>query len=120
MTSPYVDWLSRLCVRVVDGSGFVIDPRRVQEAKRALCRKLAAGRTTRGLIQDDIAQRVYSTRSTVADVESGRQLVDRIFWQRCEAILDAGGELITGYEDYRSLTGGGLPAARLAPMRYSE
>ncbi|MEU8048388.1 helix-turn-helix transcriptional regulator [Micromonospora haikouensis] len=71
--------------------------------KRALGRRLGAWRRKRGLTQDDVARLVHSTRSTVANVESGRQVVDRVFWAQCETLLRAGGELLTGYDEYRSL-----------------
>ncbi|WP_307871071.1 helix-turn-helix transcriptional regulator [Micromonospora sp. C51] len=71
--------------------------------KRALGRTLSRWRRARGLTQDDVARRIHSTRSTVANVECGRQVVDRVFWAQCESLLQAGGELIAGYDDYRSL-----------------
>lgn len=80
-----------------------MDPQQLSDVKRALGRRLAGWRTTRGLTQDDVARGVHSTRSTVANVESGRQVVDRVFWAQCESLLQAGGELITGYDEYRSL-----------------
>ncbi|MGC4855995.1 helix-turn-helix domain-containing protein [Micromonospora sp. DT4] len=80
-----------------------MDPQELSDVKRALGRQLARWRSTRGLTQDDVARRVHSTRSTVANVESGRQVVDRIFWAQCESLLRAGGELLSGYDEYRSL-----------------
>ncbi|WP_255554157.1 helix-turn-helix transcriptional regulator [Micromonospora humidisoli] len=44
---------------------------------------LAEWRSRRGLTQDDVARLVHSTRSTVANVERGRQVVDRVFWAQC-------------------------------------
>ncbi|WP_231931684.1 helix-turn-helix domain-containing protein [Micromonospora echinospora] len=88
---------------VVKVGAFVIDPQQVQDVKRALGAKLARWRKSRGLTQADVAERVYSTRSTIAGVECGQQVADRIFWQRCETFLDAGGELLAGYDGYRSL-----------------
>ncbi|BCJ59581.1 hypothetical protein Jiend_30030 [Micromonospora endophytica] len=81
----------------------MIDPQQVQEAKRTLGAKLAERRNLRGLTQADLAARVHSTRSTVAGVERGDQVVDRVFWQRCETLLGAGGELLAGYDEYRRL-----------------
>lgn len=81
----------------------MIDPERLQEAKQALGRRLRDMRTARGLRQKDVAERVVSTRSTVANVETGRQLVDRVFWQQCDALLLAGGQLLGGYDAYRRL-----------------
>jgi transcriptional regulator with XRE-family HTH domain len=81
----------------------MIDPQQLQDAKHALGRKLAELRTARRLLQKDVAERVHSTRSTVANVEAGRQVVDRVFWRQCDALLTAGGALIGGYDAYRRL-----------------
>lgn len=79
-----------------------MDPQQLKDVKRALGRRLTAWRKTRSLIQDDVARLVHSTRSTVAGVERGEQVVDRVFWVQCESLLQAGGELIAGYDEYRS------------------
>ncbi|MFI9641121.1 helix-turn-helix domain-containing protein [Micromonospora sp. NPDC051925] len=83
--------------------GIFVDPQQISDVKRALGQGLAGWRRRRGLTQDDVARRVHSTRSTVANVESGRQVVDRVFWVQCDSLLQAGGELITGYDEYRFL-----------------
>ncbi|MFV2019367.1 helix-turn-helix domain-containing protein [Micromonospora sp. LOL_023] len=80
-----------------------MDPQQLSDVKRALGRRLAGWRRTRGLTQDDVARRVHSTRSTVGNVECGRQVVDRVFWVQCDSLLDAGSELISGYDEYRAL-----------------
>ncbi|MEU8023664.1 helix-turn-helix transcriptional regulator [Micromonospora haikouensis] len=80
-----------------------MDRQQLQDARQGLGRKLAAWRKTRHLIQDDLARQVRSSRSTVAMVERGRQVVDRIFWLQCESFLNAQGELITAYDAYRQL-----------------
>lgn len=74
-----------------------------QVARHSLGRKLAEARGARSLLQKDIAERVHSTRSTVANVEAGRQMVDRVFWQRCDTALQAGGTLVADYDAYRRL-----------------
>ncbi|MFI6763811.1 helix-turn-helix transcriptional regulator [Micromonospora sp. NPDC050417] len=81
----------------------MIDPQQLQNAKHELGRRLAKLRNAQRLLQKDIAQRVHSTRSTVANVEAGRQMVDRVFWQQCDALLNAGGTLLSGYDAYRRL-----------------
>ncbi|MFI9530997.1 helix-turn-helix domain-containing protein [Micromonospora rosaria] len=83
--------------------GLLVDPQRLRDMKRALGQTLARWRRARGLTQHDVARQVHSTRSTVANVECGRQVVDRVFWAQCESLLHAGGELIAGYDDYRSV-----------------
>ncbi|WBB78593.1 helix-turn-helix transcriptional regulator [Micromonospora sp. WMMD882] len=81
----------------------MIDPQQLQETKQALGKRLRDLRKARGLRQKDVAEQVLSTRSTVANVEAGRQVVDRIFWQQCDALLQAGGQLTSGYDAYRRL-----------------
>ncbi|MGC4804979.1 helix-turn-helix domain-containing protein [Micromonospora sp. DT233] len=81
----------------------MIDRQDLQQARLALGRKLAALRTSRGLIQQALARQVQTTRSTLAMVERGRQVVDRIFWLRCDALLVADGELLAAYDAYRHL-----------------
>ncbi|WP_433230039.1 helix-turn-helix transcriptional regulator [Micromonospora sp. CA-248260] len=81
----------------------MIDPQQLQDAKHALGRRFRELRKGRGLLQRDVAQRVCSTRSTVANVEAGRQVVDRVFWQQCDTLFDADGGLLGGYDAYRRL-----------------
>ncbi|WP_166458905.1 helix-turn-helix domain-containing protein [Verrucosispora sioxanthis] len=81
----------------------MIDPQQLRDAKHALGRQLRHLRTACGLLQRDLAQQVYSTRSTVANVEAGRQVVDRVFWQQCDTLLHAGGQLTNAYDAYRQL-----------------
>ncbi|SCE95628.1 3-keto-L-gulonate-6-phosphate decarboxylase [Micromonospora echinospora] len=78
-----------------------MSPDGLREAKRALGSKLAAWRKTRGLRQQDIAEGIPTSRSSVAGVETGAQVVDEDFWLRCDALLDANGELIAAYRAYR-------------------
>ncbi|WP_328822388.1 helix-turn-helix transcriptional regulator [Micromonospora rubida] len=81
----------------------MIDPQRVDDARRALGARLAGWRNARGLTQLALAGRVPVSRTTIAGVETGRQCPDRVFWQRCELALGAGGELLAGYDGYRRL-----------------
>ncbi|WJK33167.1 helix-turn-helix transcriptional regulator [Solwaraspora sp. WMMA2065] len=80
-----------------------LERRHLQDAKRALGRKLRELRTARGLVQKEVARWVFSTRSTVANVEAGRQVADRVFWQQCDTILNGGGGLLDAYDAYRRL-----------------
>jgi predicted kinase/DNA-binding XRE family transcriptional regulator len=81
----------------------MIDARQVQDAKKALGRKLASWRIQRGLRQHDLADEIPMSRSTVAGVEGGAQVVDETFWSRCDGLLRAGGELLDAYRQYREL-----------------
>ncbi|WP_232533914.1 helix-turn-helix transcriptional regulator [Plantactinospora sp. KBS50] len=93
--------------------GIFLDPQQISDVKRALGRKLAGWRRSCGLTQGDVARLVHSTRSTVANVESGRQVVDRVFWVQCDSLLRAGGELVTGYDG----TGPRRPGRRRRRLR---
>jgi tetratricopeptide (TPR) repeat protein len=75
------------------------DPETVAEAKRALGRQLAAYRDAAGLNQHQLVPRVHYSRSTIANVETGRQTCTRTFWERCDQTLAAGGALLTAYEE---------------------
>jgi transcriptional regulator with XRE-family HTH domain len=81
----------------------MIDRQQLREAREALGRMLATRRKARGMIQSEVARAVLTTRSTVGMVERGRQIVDRVFWQQCESVLGAGGELVAAYDAYRQL-----------------
>lgn len=67
--------------------GMVMVDMDAAEARRALGRELAAARRAAGYVQEALAQKVRYSRSTIANVETGRQSVDREFWVRCEAVL---------------------------------
>ena len=81
----------------------MIDPEAVTEAKRALGRQLAACRDAAGLIQEQLAPLIHYGRSTIANVEIGRQTCSRAFWERCDQALEADGALIRAYEELKAL-----------------
>jgi tetratricopeptide (TPR) repeat protein len=74
------------------------DPERVRQARRNLGRSLAAFRRAAGMNQFALAAAVHYTRSTVANVEVGRQNAPLDFWIRCDAALNASGKLREGYD----------------------
>ena len=65
-----------------DGRRVVIDSEEIREARRALGRQLAAYREAAGLIQQELALKIHYGRSTIANVEIGRQRCSRAFWER--------------------------------------
>jgi tetratricopeptide (TPR) repeat protein/transcriptional regulator with XRE-family HTH domain len=81
----------------------MIDPEIIADAKRSLGRQLAAYRDAAGLNQHQLAPRVHFGRSTVANVETGRQTCSRTFWERCDQTLAAGGALLRAYEELAAL-----------------
>ncbi|SCL36056.1 AAA family ATPase [Micromonospora aurantiaca (nom. illeg.)] len=79
------------------------DAQRMRDAKKTLGRQLATWRTRRGLRQHDLADEIPMSRSTIAGVEAGAQVVDETFWSRCDSLLRADGELLATYRQYRAL-----------------
>jgi len=81
----------------------VITPGRLAEARWDLGRRLAALRDAAGLTQVDLAGRVHYSRSTIGNVETGRQKVPRGFWQRCDRELGADGALVAAHDEVAAL-----------------
>jgi hypothetical protein len=79
------------------------DPEQVRQARQELGRSLARFRQAGVLSQAALAAAVHYTRSTVANVEVGRQNAPLDFWARCDEVLNAGGALREGYEAICSL-----------------
>ncbi len=76
---------------------------KIRAARRALGRQLAAFRVAAGLSQHQFAPLTHYGRSTVANVEVGRQNVSRDFWQRCDELLNADGALVRSYDELAAL-----------------
>lgn len=70
------------------------DPSEIVAARQALGRLLARYRKAAGLNQHQLAPCTHYGRSTIANVEVGRQNVSRDFWERCDSALNAGGRLL--------------------------
>ncbi len=63
------------------------------QARSELGAELAAYRRAARLSQTQLAERTEFSRSTVANVETGRQHVPRTFWERADQALRTGGVL---------------------------
>ena len=61
--------------------------------------ELAAYRRAAGFTQAQFAKLAEYSRSTIANVETGRQHVPRDFWERADRVLRTGGVLATGYDE---------------------
>jgi len=61
--------------------------------------ELAAYRRAAGYTQARFAELTEYSRSTIANVETGRQHVSRDFWERADRVLRTGGVLATGYDE---------------------
>ncbi len=75
------------------------DSEAVEKARRGLGEQLAAYRRAAGYSQAALASLVAYSRSTVANVETGRQHVPRDFWERADAALQTGGTLRRASDD---------------------
>lgn len=79
-----------------------IDTDAIGVVRAQLGRQLAEYRLAAGYSQSELARLTDYARSTIANVEIGRQNVACQFWERCEAILDAHGALLDGYANLQS------------------
>ncbi|MGH3904263.1 MAG: helix-turn-helix domain-containing protein, partial [Pseudonocardiaceae bacterium] len=66
-------------------------------------RRLAELRKAAGCSQHEFAPVTLYARSTLANVEIGRQHVPQSFWQRCDEALGTDGALSRSYEDLQAL-----------------
>ncbi len=70
----------------------------VERLRLALGRQLASWRDAAQESQRSLADQLPFSRSTVANVETGRQQAPREFWQRCDDLLGASGDLLAAYD----------------------
>lgn len=67
-------------------------------ARRMLGATLAQLREAQGRTQDGLASKVRLSRSSIANIESGRQTGSRDFWATCDALLGTDGSLTREYD----------------------
>ncbi|GAA4731368.1 helix-turn-helix domain-containing protein [Phytohabitans rumicis] len=73
------------------------DPPQIRQTRKNLGQRLAELRHAAGLNQHELATAVNYARSTVANIEVGRQNAPAEFWERCDTILNAAGTLRAAY-----------------------
>ena len=64
----------------------------------ALGKSLAHHRERNGLKQSDLAERLYYDRTSISKIETGQQPAPETFWFEADRLLNAGGELIAGFD----------------------
>ncbi|MFI7332833.1 helix-turn-helix domain-containing protein [Micromonospora aurantiaca (nom. illeg.)] len=74
-----------------------VTPDAVAESRRALGRALAEARRSARVTQGRLAVLVRWSRSTVANVEVGRQFAPREFWVACDVVLGLEGALLAAW-----------------------
>jgi hypothetical protein len=72
------------------------------DAGRSLSAALAARRRTAGLTQPELAAVTGVSVTTIGHAETGRLWQSRKFWERADAVLDAGGALLCLHDAYRA------------------
>ncbi len=78
------------------------DGEHVKAAWRALGRQLYTRRQARGLSQEQLAELIHYSRSSIANVETGRQKVSRRFWKSCDEALATGETFALCYDEIQA------------------
>ena len=84
----------------------------ISQARQDLGRRLAAARTLAGYGQHAFAPLTGYARSTVSEIELGRHLPGRGFWERCEQVLGLAPGHLTAPYDRLAPHGPGRPIRR--------
>jgi tetratricopeptide (TPR) repeat protein len=84
-----------------------VDPSAELQTRQLLGRSLAALRDAAGYTQEAFAPHTSYSRSTLANVETGRQRVPRAFWLRCDSVLMTGGRLTAEHDRIEAGNRGG-------------
>jgi len=100
----------------------VTDRQAPGKARAELGAELAAYRRAAGYSQARLAQLTGYSRSTIANVETGRQHVPRNFWERADAALRTGGTLATACDELEAAARRDLRAAarRVSTARQAQ
>lgn len=75
------------------------EPADIADVRKELGRQLAQLRAAAGYTQEVFARQVGSTRSTIVNVELGRQGISRAAWERFDALLKANGLLVSAFDE---------------------
>ncbi|MFG1954278.1 helix-turn-helix domain-containing protein [Micromonospora sp. NPDC048830] len=80
-----------------------VTPEQIRDLQRALGRQLAHWRRAAGMTQTALAKRTAYSRSSVANVEIGRNTITRGFWERADRELRAQGTLVDAFDTLQEL-----------------
>jgi transcriptional regulator with XRE-family HTH domain len=75
------------------------EPDEIATMRLELGRQLAAFRKAAGLTQVDLAREAGSTRSSLVNIETGRQGTSSAVWERLDTLLDAKGVLVGQFDE---------------------
>ena len=74
-----------------------------RHVRAALGQQLALSRRAAGYSQHGLADQLSYSRSTLANVEVGRQNAPWGFWRRCDELLNSDGAIVRGYQELLTL-----------------
>ncbi|MEU7810418.1 helix-turn-helix transcriptional regulator [Micromonospora chalcea] len=95
-----------------------VPPQNVANVWSALGQMLARSRKAAGYTQETFAPRVRYGRSTIANVETGRQRVGRDFWARSDELLGTDGSLCREYDRIRLASTQHVPSGMAATQAF--
>lgn len=81
----------------------VVSPEQIREAWRDLGRQLAEWRKAAALTQHQLAALTWHSRSSIANIETGRQKASRQFWEHADRELGASGMLAKAFAQIEDL-----------------
>lgn len=81
----------------------MVEQSTITAARKAFGRQLAGLRAAAGLTQDDLAGRIDSSRSTIANVETGYQSARPRLCRQCDDVLSTGGVLRAARDELEEL-----------------
>lgn len=79
------------------GDGIVSETTTVAGLQRELGSQLDAFRKVARVTQDELASATGYSRSSIANIQAGRQRADERFWRRCDEVLNASGALLKAW-----------------------
>ncbi|BCY11065.1 helix-turn-helix transcriptional regulator [Actinoplanes sp. L3-i22] len=96
------------------------DPQSLRIAWRDLGQQLATRRKATEMSQQDLANKLAYSRSSIANIETGLQHVNRAFWEAADDCLGGDGELIRGYDTAESLQRSHQRPTKLQMPRFND
>jgi transcriptional regulator with XRE-family HTH domain len=81
-----------------------VTPEQLADARSSLGKQLADYREAAALTQAQLARLTGYTRSTIANLETGRSSQPRTSWTRYDQLLHADGALLASHDHYATLT----------------
>jgi DNA-binding XRE family transcriptional regulator len=94
----------------------VREPEAIANARCVLGTQLAACRHAAGMSQVQLAEKIGFSRSTIANVETGRQHVPREFWESADTEVSAGGTLVAAHDEVEAA----LRRSRAGALKMAE